>query len=41
MLAQPTLQHFDTMLGGVFPDDSGMGNHGWAVGSAVVVEEGR
>jgi len=35
------LMHFDTMLGGVFPDDSGRGNHGWAVGSAVVVEEAR
>ncbi len=35
------LLHFDTPYHGAFPDDSGRGNHGWAVGSPRIVPADR
>jgi hypothetical protein len=35
------LMHFDEKVRGVYPDDSGRGNHGWGVGGPVIEREQR
>jgi len=35
------LLHFDEKAGGVFPDDSGRGWHGWGVGGPVIEPDQR
>ncbi len=35
------LMHFDEKVSGVFPDDSGHGRHGWAIGGAIIEPERR